>query len=140
MPFQLDDIDIAIIQSLVQDGRKSFRQISREVKVSTPTVQARYERLVNVGLIKSISPVIDSTILEKKTQKRIGGIKAKTTKITKNMILNMNCDLCQGPIPDKPHSLKVGDFERFFCCTTCRATYKEKYKGRIDSLNRKSKP
>ncbi|NDB91069.1 MAG: AsnC family transcriptional regulator, partial [Thaumarchaeota archaeon] len=72
MPFQLDDIDIAIIQSLVQDGRKSFRQISREVKVSTPTVQARYERLVNVGLIKSISPVIDSTILEKKTQKRIG--------------------------------------------------------------------
>lgn len=49
MPYQLDDIDVAIIQSLIQDGRKSFRQISREIKVSTPTVQARYERLVNVA-------------------------------------------------------------------------------------------
>ncbi|NDB47176.1 MAG: AsnC family transcriptional regulator, partial [Nitrososphaeria archaeon] len=72
MPFQPDDIDIAIIQSMMKDGRKSFRQISREIKISTPTVQARYERLVNVGLIKSVSPIIDSTILEKKTQKRIG--------------------------------------------------------------------
>ncbi len=45
MPFQPDDIDIAIIESLIKDGRKSFRQISREIKISTPTVQARYERL-----------------------------------------------------------------------------------------------
>ena len=69
MPFQPDDIDIAIIQSLIKDGRKSFRQISREIKVSTPTVQARYERLVNVGLIKSVSPIIDNEMLEEKTQK-----------------------------------------------------------------------
>ncbi len=67
MPFQLDNIDIAIIQSLMKDGRKSFRQISREIKISTPTVQARYERLVNVGLIKSVSPIIDTG--QKKRQK-----------------------------------------------------------------------
>lgn len=142
MPFQPDDIDIAIIQSLIKDGRKSFRQISREIKISTPTVQARYERLVNVGLIKSVSPIIDHGMLEEKTQKRLDGIKTKTsaTKITKNMVLKMTCDLCNGPISDKPHALKVGDSERFFCCTTCRATYKEKYKGRIESLNRKSRP
>ncbi|MEM2159766.1 MAG: AsnC family transcriptional regulator [Candidatus Nitrosotenuis sp.] len=141
MPFQLDDIDVAIIQSLMEDGRKSFRQISREIKVSTPTVQTRYERLVNVGLIKSVSPIIDHGLLEEKTQKRLGTVKTKNSpaKITKNMILNMTCDLCHGPIPDKPHSLKIANFERFFCCTTCRATYKEKYKGRIESLNQKLK-
>ena len=33
MPFQIDDEDIAIIESLIKDGRKSFRQISREIKV-----------------------------------------------------------------------------------------------------------
>ena len=142
MPFQLDDIDIAIIQSLMKDGRKSFRQISREIKISTPTVQARYERLVNVGLIKSVAPIIDTGLLEEKVKKRIGSFKTKTSqaKLTKTMILKMSCDLCQGPIPDKPHPLKIANFERFFCCTTCRTIYKEKYKGRIESLNQKLKP
>lgn len=140
MPFQPDDIDIAIIESLIQDGRKSFRQISREIKVSTPTVQARYERLVNVGLIKSVSPIIDTGMLESKTEKRLGALKTKhkPAKITKDMILKMTCDLCQGPISDKPQTLKIANFERFFCCTTCRAQYKEKYRGRIESLNQKT--
>ena len=141
MPFQPDDIDIAIIKSLIKDGRKSFRQISREIKVSTPTVQTRYERLVNVGLIKSVSPIIDHGMLEEKTKKKldVAKTKANPAKITKNMILKMTCDLCNGPISGKPQALKIADFERFFCCTTCRATYKEKYRGRIESLNQKSK-
>ncbi len=143
MPFQPDDIDIAIIESLIKDGRKSFRQISREIKVSTPTVQSRYERLVNVGLIKSISPIIDLGMLENKTEKHFESIKVKSpkkhdVKITKNMILKMTCDLCKGPISDKPHILKIADFERFFCCTSCRTLYKEKYKGRIETLNQKT--
>ena len=142
MPFQPDEIDIAIIESLLKDGRKSFRQISREIKISTPTVQARYERLVNVGLIKSVSPIIDLGMLENKTEKHIEQIKSKSmkkhdVKITKNMILKMKCDLCKGPISDKPHVLKIANFERFFCCTSCRSLYKEKYKGRIDALNQK---
>ncbi len=139
MPFQPDDIDIAIIESLIKDGRKSFRQISREIKISTPTVQARYERLVNVGLIKSVSPVIDLGMLENKTEKRLENIakstKKQDVKITKDMILKMTCDLCKGPISDKPHVLKIANFERFFCCTSCRTLYKEKYKGRIESLS-----
>jgi DNA-binding Lrp family transcriptional regulator len=143
VPFQPDDIDIAIIESLIKDGRKSFRQISREIKISTPTVQARYERLVNVGLIKSVSPIIDLGMLENKTEKRLENTKAKSTKkhdvkITKDMILKMTCDLCKGPISDKPHVLKIANFERFFCCTSCRALYKEKYKGRIESLSKQN--
>ena len=61
MPHKLDDIDIGIVKSLQEDGRKSFRQIARDLNISTPTVQARYQRLVNIGLIKSVSPIIDST-------------------------------------------------------------------------------
>lgn len=143
MPFKPDDVDIAIIESLIKDGRKSFRQISREIKVSTPTVQARYERLVNVGLIKSVSPIIDLGMLENNTEKHLEGIKIQSTKkhdvkITKDMFLKMTCDLCKGPILDKPHVLKIANFERFFCCTSCRTLYKEKYKGRIKTLNQKT--
>jgi DNA-binding Lrp family transcriptional regulator len=56
LPVELDNTDVALLKSLMEDGRKSFRAISREIKVSTPTVKSRYERLVNIGLIKAVKP------------------------------------------------------------------------------------
>ncbi len=44
VPFQLDKNDVAILKSLLGDGRKSFRQISRETGITTPTVKARFDR------------------------------------------------------------------------------------------------
>ena len=141
MPFRLDEVDLALLESLIRDGRKSFRQISREIKVSTPTVKARYERLVNVGLIKAVSPVLDMGKLEKKTSARLGQIHLKTVsghniKLAKDMFVKMSCDYCKGPVEGKPSILKFANFERFFCCTSCRSLYKEKHKGRIESLLR----
>lgn len=54
MPLYLDGVDVSILKSLIEDGRKSFRQISRDTGITTPTVKARYERLVNVGFIKGV--------------------------------------------------------------------------------------
>lgn len=59
MPFNLTDMDVSIIKELLKDGRKSFREISRSTGISTPTVKARFDRLINIGFIKSISPVFD---------------------------------------------------------------------------------
>ncbi|HKG71214.1 MAG TPA: AsnC family protein [Nitrososphaeraceae archaeon] len=59
MPEDLEKTDVAIIKSLMEDGRKSFRAISREIGVSTPTVKARYERLINIGFVKSIKVEIN---------------------------------------------------------------------------------
>jgi DNA-binding Lrp family transcriptional regulator len=59
LPVHLEDTDVAVLKSLMEDGHKSFRAISREIKVSTPTVKARYKRLVSMGLIKSIKLEID---------------------------------------------------------------------------------
>ena len=64
MPLQLDDYDISILKSLFKDGRKSFREISRETGITTPTVKARFTRLINVGFIKSVSPVFDFSVVE----------------------------------------------------------------------------
>ena len=143
MPFKLDDIDYAILESLNKDGRKSFRQISREVKVSTPTVKARYERLVNIGLIKAVLPIIDFGKLENKTGAKLDGVRSKTirnsgAKMTKGMLVKMSCDYCDGPVPEKPSIMKFANFERFFCCTSCRSLYKEKHRGRIEKLSGKT--
>jgi len=61
-----------MLKSLMEDGRKSFRAISREIKVSTPTVKARYDRLVNMGLIKSVKPEIDLSKVDRKSKGELG--------------------------------------------------------------------
>ncbi|MFQ5782676.1 MAG: AsnC family transcriptional regulator [Nitrosopumilus sp.] len=142
MPHELDDIDVGIVNSLQKDGRKSFRQIARELNVSTPTVQARYQRLVNIGLIKSISPVIDSTNLTTKEKEQLPTCDchgSHDTNLKTGMSVKMKCDLCDGPIGDKPHVFKFANFERFFCCNTCKTQYQEKNRGRIQSLIEKTK-
>lgn len=142
MPHELDDVDIGIVTSLQQDGRKSFRQIARELDISTPTIQARYQRLVNIGLIKSISPVIDSTNVVDEQKEQIQTCdchELQNVNLKSGMSVKMICDLCDGPIGDKPHVLKFANFERFFCCNTCKTQYKEKNKGRIQSIIEKAK-
>lgn len=62
---ELDEIDLSIINSLMKDGRKSFRQIAREIKVSTPTVESRFKKMKNeLGIIKNIQPIIDTGKLD----------------------------------------------------------------------------
>ena len=144
MPVDLDDKDLAILKSLMADGRKSFRSISREVKVSTPTVKARYERLVNIGLIKSIKPEIDTSKISTDNRQELGSSLQELNKKGKHIHLHIDrelkvkikCDFCGGPVHDKPKVLKFATFERFFCCTQCRASYKEKHAGRIDMLKK----
>lgn len=141
MPVQLDNTDIAILKSLMEDGRKSFRAISREIRVSTPTVKARFERLVNIGLIKAVKPEIDFSIVDKKNNDDLGNTLQMLRKQKKHfhvyvegLKVKLKCEFCGGPIHGKPKVLKFANFERFFCCIQCRASYKEKHGGRIEML------
>ncbi|HEY7108430.1 MAG TPA: AsnC family transcriptional regulator [Nitrososphaeraceae archaeon] len=146
MPVQLDKTDHAIIEVLVKDGRKSFRQIARETGISTPTAKARYIRMINVGFLKSVSPVFDLSKIESKSDLKLyknSSISvhrknnATKSKIGKNVSIRLQCDLCEGSISGEAHIFKFADYERFFCCTQCRATYKEKYMGRIEALTKR---
>ena len=124
MPYKLDDIDIAILKSLFRDGRKSFQTISKEVNVTPPTVRSRYQRLVNLGFIKSISPDLDMSKIDKKFQKMLKQESiSKTSKsvLDKKIALKVLCDYCDKPISDNPTVLKFSEYERFFCCTSCRS-------------------
>ena len=149
MPLILTDIDVKIIQELLKDGRKSFREISRSTGISTPTVKTRFDRLLNIGFIKSVSPVFDfekidpNTITNKSIKRIVEYNKQKHEDddykklIKKDLGIQLQCDYCKGTISGKTHILKFANFERYFCCTTCRGSYKEKYKGRIESIQKK---
>jgi DNA-binding Lrp family transcriptional regulator len=163
VPLNLDNNDIAIIKSLLKDGRKSFRQISREIGITTPTVKARFESLVNIGFIKGVLPVFDFGKVNNTKDiiqlQNINKIKTKKEKkyidknahnnlfeeevdkikeqITNGLVIDLECDYCHGPVFGKPRVLKFADWERFFCCNSCKSDYSEKYKGKIECIKRK---
>jgi DNA-binding Lrp family transcriptional regulator len=145
MPFQLDDYDVAILKALMKDGRKSFREICRETGITTPTVKARFERLINVGFIRSVSPIFDFGIVEEKTLENESQFKNKKqynlrdakSRIKKGTKIKLDCEFCKGPIAGHLHVFRFANYERFFCCTGCMSGYKQKYAGRIESIKRK---
>ncbi|MGI9012563.1 MAG: AsnC family transcriptional regulator [Nitrososphaeraceae archaeon] len=150
MPFNLTEMDVSIIKELLKDGRKSFREISRSTGISTPTVKARFDRLVNVGFIKSVSPVFDfnkidlrnvNPEIKKSVKREVNSIDQNTYNkiIKKNLEIQLECDFCKGPISGKTHVLKFANIERFFCCFNCRTSYNEKYSGRIEAIKKRFK-
>ena len=48
-----------ILKSLMEDGRKSIRKVSRELEVSPSTVSSHLEEMLGDGLIKKFKPVIN---------------------------------------------------------------------------------
>jgi len=128
------------------------------------TVKARFSRLVNVGFIKSVSPVLNFELIEKEGTLRpeldkehnkdrknseIENENKKDNKLDlswqpdskfklrKGLKIKLDCEFCGGPILAEPHVFKFANYERFFCCTGCMSGYKQKYAGRIESIKRK---
>ena len=145
LPVELDGFDISILKSLLKDGRKSFRQVSRETGISTPTVKTRFERLVNIGFVKAAIPIFDFEKVQRNdsisdlqtegsnnhNQQDVEKVKSN---IKKGLKIMMSCDFCHGSIAGDPEVMKFANYERFFCCTSCKSEYKRKYGGRIEAI------
>lgn len=164
MPINLRDTDIAVLNALLKDGRKSLRQISKDTRLSTPTVKNRFNRLVNLGIIKSISPILDfgkivnythkvnnddksadvANIITKykEQQQRLNSNKRRQERkdfdilIDKTTAFDVKCDYCKTPLARKMYLLKFANLERFFCCNECKVAYKKKYSGRIKAMTK----
>jgi Lrp/AsnC family leucine-responsive transcriptional regulator len=94
-----------------------------------------------VGFIKKIIPVIDlgkvqntTNILELQSEKNNNQFK----NVKKGMRIMLNCDFCHGIIAGVPQIFKFANYERFFCCTSCKSYYKTKYAGRIQAIVEKN--
>ncbi len=64
---ELDKTDVAILKTLQSDSRASFREISKQIGVSVPTISARVEKLEKLGIIKGYQTVIDTDKLGETT-------------------------------------------------------------------------
>src|SRR5512136_3106900 len=51
----LDEIDRQIISILQQDGRVSFAQIAKQLKVSAGMIRIRYSRLAEMGVLRVVA-------------------------------------------------------------------------------------
>lgn len=51
---ELDNIDIYLLRSLSQDGRKSFTELAHELDVSVGMARNRYNRLIESGVLHII--------------------------------------------------------------------------------------
>jgi Lrp/AsnC family transcriptional regulator, regulator for asnA, asnC and gidA len=51
----IDGIDQAIIAALRQDGRMAFAQIAEQLKVSPGMIRVRFNRLVELGVLKVVA-------------------------------------------------------------------------------------
>jgi Lrp/AsnC family leucine-responsive transcriptional regulator len=58
---RIDDTDYHILTALEEDGRRSLRDIARTAGVSTPTVESRLKKMLDMGFIRKIAPIIDAS-------------------------------------------------------------------------------
>ncbi len=55
----LDELDVKILKLLIENGRASFRDIAKQVGVTTPTVDSRIKRLKDLGIVKRFTIELD---------------------------------------------------------------------------------
>lgn len=59
MSVRLDRVDVQIIEALQQDGRMQYKDIAQKIGVSLPTARARTRKLVELGVIKKFTVIVD---------------------------------------------------------------------------------
>lgn len=52
-----DDLDIAILSHLIDDGRKSFSDIAKDLNVAVNTVRNRVARMIDTGMLTFLARV-----------------------------------------------------------------------------------
>jgi Lrp/AsnC family transcriptional regulator, leucine-responsive regulatory protein len=64
----MDDLDRQILALLVEDGRRTFGDIGREVALSAPSVKRRVDRLRASGALRGFTAVVDHAALGSTTE------------------------------------------------------------------------
>jgi len=57
--FELDEIDKNVLRELLTDSRRSYREIAKNIGVSTATVINHIQRLESANVIKDYSVILD---------------------------------------------------------------------------------
>jgi Lrp/AsnC family transcriptional regulator for asnA, asnC and gidA len=68
----LDQLDLRILRSLNQNGRKPYKKIAEELDVSDATIRKRVKRMLEDGVIKKFMTLIDYRLMGKVVKAFIG--------------------------------------------------------------------
>jgi DNA-binding Lrp family transcriptional regulator len=87
----LNDTDVRILKSLLEDARFSSRQIAKNVGVSVGTVLSRIKKMEDEGLIKGYSAILD--------HEKLGYQLTVVTEITvsKGRLVEMEAEIAKIP-------------------------------------------
>jgi DNA-binding Lrp family transcriptional regulator len=61
----VDDLDVSILRLLRDNARLSYRSIGKTLNMSTGTISQRIRKLVDTGVIKKFTTIIDSASVGK---------------------------------------------------------------------------
>ncbi|MBE7195222.1 MAG: AsnC family transcriptional regulator, partial [Gordonia polyisoprenivorans] len=64
----LDELDEKVLACLTRDARATYAQIGDEVGLSAPAVKRRVDRLVDDGVIKGFTTVVDPAAMQWTTE------------------------------------------------------------------------
>jgi DNA-binding Lrp family transcriptional regulator len=64
----VDGVDRQILALLVEDGRRTYDDIGRQVSLSAPAVKRRVDRLRRTGALRGFTAVVDHTALGTSTE------------------------------------------------------------------------
>ena len=59
MDYEIDNLDRLILRALVEDARRPFLEIARELDVSGGTIHQRYHKLREAGVVLGARAVVD---------------------------------------------------------------------------------
>lgn len=76
----LDVLDMKIIKCLTEDGRSTYRNIAEDAGVSEATIKNRIDKLIEIGVIKKFTVMLDYHKLGRAIKSFIG-IKVQPTKL-----------------------------------------------------------
>jgi DNA-binding Lrp family transcriptional regulator len=76
----LDILDMKVIKCLTEDGRSTYRKIAEDAGVSEATIKNRIDRLIEVGVIKKFTVMLDYHKLGRAIKSFIG-LKVQPTKL-----------------------------------------------------------
>lgn len=58
--YQIDNLDRAILQTLMQDARRPYSEIAKQQQVSPATVHVRVEKMRNAGIIAGTALTVNA--------------------------------------------------------------------------------
>ncbi len=114
----LDDLDRRLLELLLEDARRSFRQLAQLANSTAPTVAARVRRMEELGIILGYHVKLDP--------RRFGDPDSTPFDIDVHAPATAACHQCHKQTSD-PVWQRIGDIRHPFCCTTCRDAFATRY-------------